>query len=101
MWNDTTIAYYQRQRAAQPRRARQGDGRLRRQPEGRGRRRRAQRRAGEVGKIRTTCVATLLRGGHAENALPQSATATVNCRIFPGTAVDDVKATLAKVAGRR
>ncbi len=45
--------------------------------------------------LRTTCVATMLRGGHAENALPQTATATVNCRIFPGDAVDDVRATLA------
>ena len=53
----------------------------------------------EVGRIRTTCVATMLRGGHAENALPQSATATVNCRIFPGHTIEDVKSTLAKVAG--
>jgi acetylornithine deacetylase/succinyl-diaminopimelate desuccinylase-like protein len=33
--------------------------------------------------LRTTCVATLLSGGHANNALPQHATANVNCRIFP------------------
>jgi acetylornithine deacetylase/succinyl-diaminopimelate desuccinylase-like protein len=52
-----------------------------------------------VGLTRTTCVATMLRGGHAENALPQSATATVNCRIFPGTEVKDVQETLQKVAG--
>lgn len=51
-----------------------------------------------VGVTRTTCVATMLRGGHAENALPQSATATVNCRIFPGVAVDDVRRTLFDVA---
>jgi acetylornithine deacetylase/succinyl-diaminopimelate desuccinylase-like protein len=51
-----------------------------------------------VGLTRTTCVATMLRGGHAENALPQSATATVNCRIFPGVEVADVQATLAGVA---
>lgn len=44
--------------------------------------------------LRTTCVATMLRAGHAENALPQSATATVNCRIFPGDKVDDVKTAL-------
>ena len=48
----------------------------------------------EVGRIRTTCIPTLLRGGHAENALPQSATATVNCRIFPGVAVAAVGETL-------
>jgi len=44
--------------------------------------------------LRTTCVATMLKGGHAENALPQSATATVNCRIFPGVSVAEVKAAL-------
>lgn len=47
--------------------------------------------------MRTTCVATMLKAGHAENALPQSATATVNCRIFPGVAVDAVKAELAAI----
>lgn len=52
-----------------------------------------------VGRIRTTCVATMLRAGHAENALPQSATATVNCRIFPGTRVAEVQATLQQLAG--
>jgi len=51
-----------------------------------------------VGITRTTCVATMLRGGHAENALPQSATATVNCRIFPGVEVSAVEATLERVA---
>ena len=35
-------------------------------------------------QLRTTCVATMIQGGHARNALPQSVTATVNCRIFPG-----------------
>src|SRR5882672_7190040 len=39
-------------------------------------------------QLRTTCVATELAGGHAENALPQSASATVNCRMLPGTAQD-------------
>ena len=53
----------------------------------------------EVGKTRTTCVATMLKAGHAPNALPQTATATVNCRIFPGTKVSDVQATLQKLAG--
>ena len=42
-----------------------------------------------VGTVGTTCVATMLRAGHAENALPQSATATVNCRVFPGAGVDE------------
>ena len=53
----------------------------------------------DVGKTRTTCVATMLKGGHASNALAQTATATVSCRIFPGTPVTDVQATLQKVAG--
>jgi carboxypeptidase PM20D1 len=44
-----------------------------------------------VGTTRTTCVATMLEGGHAENALPQTAKAAVNCRIFPGVAVDSVR----------
>ena len=52
-----------------------------------------------VGTTRTTCVVTMLRAGHAENALPQSATATVNCRIFPGIAVADVEETLRDVVG--
>lgn len=39
----------------------------------------------EVGLTRTRCVATRLQGGHADNALPQLAQATVNCRMFPGT----------------
>ncbi len=44
--------------------------------------------------LHTTCVATLLSGGHAANALPQRADATVNCRIFPGTPAEDVKKAL-------
>jgi acetylornithine deacetylase/succinyl-diaminopimelate desuccinylase-like protein len=52
-----------------------------------------------VGRIRTTCVATMLTGGHAENALPQSATATINCRIFPGTSAAEVQQTLQKSVG--
>jgi len=39
---------------------------------------------GTVGKIGTTCVVTMISGGHALNALPQRATANINCRIFPG-----------------
>lgn len=50
-----------------------------------------------VGTTRTTCVVTMLQAGHAENALPQSATATVNCRIFPGVPVDAVENALKHV----
>jgi acetylornithine deacetylase/succinyl-diaminopimelate desuccinylase-like protein len=48
-------------------------------------------------QLRTTCVATMLEGGHAYNALPQLARATVNCRILPGDSPDEVKATLVQV----
>ena len=47
-----------------------------------------------VREVSTTCVATMLEAGHAENALPQRASATVNCRIFPGTSVEEVRTTL-------
>jgi acetylornithine deacetylase/succinyl-diaminopimelate desuccinylase-like protein len=50
-----------------------------------------------VGEIRTTCVATMLNGGHALNALPQRASVDVNCRIFPGTPIASVQATLQEV----
>jgi len=50
-----------------------------------------------VGQLRTTCIATMIEGGHAENALPQSATANINCRIFPGVAIADVQAKLVEV----
>ena len=45
--------------------------------------------------LRTTCVATRLEGGHADNALPQSAKATVNCRILPGQSADDIRNAIA------
>lgn len=46
----------------------------------------------------TTCVATRLDAGHANNALPQRATALINCRIFPGVSRDEVRQTLVKLA---
>lgn len=53
----------------------------------------------EVGGTRTRCVATRLEGGHADNALPQMARATVNCRILPGVPAKDVQAELQAAAG--
>ena len=47
--------------------------------------------------LRTTCVATMLRGGHALNALPQAATVSVNCRIMPGVSIETIKSTLQTV----
>src|SRR3954464_798803 len=49
--------------------------------------------------LRTTCVATMLDGGHATNALPQRAGANVNCRIFPGTSVEEVRRRLGRGVG--
>jgi acetylornithine deacetylase/succinyl-diaminopimelate desuccinylase-like protein len=49
--------------------------------------------------MRTTCVATRLEGGHADNALPQSAKATVNCRVLPADSADEVRNTIVKVLG--
>ncbi|MEW9855041.1 M20/M25/M40 family metallo-hydrolase [Novosphingobium sp. M1R2S20] len=47
--------------------------------------------------LRTTCVATQVDAGHALNALPQRATANVNCRMFPGHTADETQAVLASV----
>jgi acetylornithine deacetylase/succinyl-diaminopimelate desuccinylase-like protein len=49
-----------------------------------------------VGATRTTCVATMIEGGHAPNALPQKVTANVNCRVFPGHSLEDVRQSLAQ-----
>lgn len=46
--------------------------------------------------LRTTCVATMLKGGHASNALPQTAEATINCRMMPDARISDVRAMIVK-----
>jgi acetylornithine deacetylase/succinyl-diaminopimelate desuccinylase-like protein len=51
--------------------------------------------------MRTTCVATRLEGGHADNALPQLARALVNCRILPEDSPAEVMATLSRIIGSR
>lgn len=48
-------------------------------------------------QLRSTCVATMLEAGHAENALPQRARATIQCRVLPGDTQDQTKATLERV----
>jgi acetylornithine deacetylase/succinyl-diaminopimelate desuccinylase-like protein len=52
-------------------------------------------------RLRTTCVATRVDAGHANNALPQTARAVINCRILPGEATETVAATLRRLAGNR
>ena len=53
----------------------------------------------DSGSTRTRCVATMLSGGHAPNALPQRAEANVNCRIFPGVSIDTIRGQLQALAG--
>jgi len=53
----------------------------------------------DIGQTRTRCVATMLSGGHAPNALPQRAEANVNCRIFPGVKIETVRQQLQALAG--
>jgi acetylornithine deacetylase/succinyl-diaminopimelate desuccinylase-like protein len=48
-------------------------------------------------QLRTTCVATMLQGGHANNALPQLAQATINCRALPGETPEEVRETLVRI----
>lgn len=101
MWNDATIESFRNAGAAIP--GAEGEA-LRRFAANPGDRRAARTLSASPGlsaMIRTTCVATLLSAGHAENALPQTATATVNCRIFPGVGVEDVLAELRAIAGPR
>jgi acetylornithine deacetylase/succinyl-diaminopimelate desuccinylase-like protein len=62
----------------------------------------AERLSANVGNnalLRTTCVATLLKGGDAENALPSRARASVQCRLIPGDTVDGVQAQLVQAVG--
>lgn len=49
--------------------------------------------------LRTTCVATMLKGGHATNALPQLAEANINCRLFPTETASEVRDSLARIIG--
>lgn len=53
--------------------------------------------AGFNGLLRTTCIATMLDAGHAPNALPQRATANINCRIFPGHEQEEIRQVLEQV----
>ncbi len=54
-----------------------------------------------VGMTRTTCISTMLKAGHAENALPQSATATVNCRVWPDENMESVKERIETAIGNK
>ena len=96
-WNDITLAYFRETGGLLGGEVGEAMLRFARDPEDKAAAQRLARESSYVGTTRTTCVVTMLQAGHAENALPQSATATVNCRIFPGVSSDEVKAVLQKV----
>lgn len=50
-----------------------------------------------VGQLGTTCVATMAKAGHAQNALPQNAMVNINCRVFPGESIESVQTALERV----
>jgi acetylornithine deacetylase/succinyl-diaminopimelate desuccinylase-like protein len=99
MWNDTTIASFREGGKSTPGELGEAMKNFAANPRDEAAARVLANSPGTIGQTRTTCVATMLDGGHAENALPQRATANVNCRIFPGVKIDEVRATLAKVVG--
>lgn len=99
MWNDTTIASFRAAAATSTGAEAAALRRFAERPGDRVAARTLARNPNISTMMRTTCVATMLTGGHAENALPQSAQATVNCRIFPGVAVPDVINELRAIAG--
>lgn len=101
MWNDTTLAAFKTVGAATPGEVGEAMRRFAANPKDEAAADVLAKVPYEVGKTRTTCIPTLLRGGHADNALPQSATATVNCRIFPGVAIDTVRKSLQDVVGEK
>ena len=97
--NDITQSYFEKLSRVVPGPAGDAMAAYAKDPSDEGARAVLERIPAQVGVTRTTCVATMLRGGHAENALPQSATATVNCRVFPGVSVNDIRQTLFEVGG--
>lgn len=99
MWNDWTLGSLKESAANVPGEAGKAMARFAANPRDQGAAEALFDLPDYVGRTRTTCVPTLLQGGHAENALPQSATATVNCRVFPGMGIDEVQATLQRVVG--
>ncbi|MHA6204110.1 M20/M25/M40 family metallo-hydrolase [Dyella soli] len=101
MWNDTTLASFKALGATTPGKLGEAMRAFAKDPHDAAAAATLAAEPSEVGKTRTTCVATLLRGGHADNALPQSATATINCRIFPGVPVNTVQQALQDVVGSK
>jgi acetylornithine deacetylase/succinyl-diaminopimelate desuccinylase-like protein len=99
MWNDTTIASFRASAKTTPGELGAAMAKFAANPKDEAAAATLAANPSYVGQTRTTCVATMLEGGHAQNALPQSAAANVNCRIFPGVKIDDVRLALAGVVG--
>jgi len=98
-WNDTTIASFRAIARIDTTAEGRAAGRFADNPGDRAAARTMSRNAFFSSLLRTTCVATMLSAGHAENALPQTAVATVNCRIFPGVSIEEVMSELRAIAG--
>jgi acetylornithine deacetylase/succinyl-diaminopimelate desuccinylase-like protein len=99
MWNDTTVAGFRAASKTTPGELGQAMSKFADNPKDEAAAAALAANPAYVGQTRTTCVATMLEGGHAQNALPQTAVANVNCRIFPGVKIEDVRLALAGVVG--
>jgi acetylornithine deacetylase/succinyl-diaminopimelate desuccinylase-like protein len=95
--NEVTRAYFQRLAQAETGTTATDMRALAANPQDTGAARRLSQQAVYNAMMRSTCVATRLEGGHANNALPQLARANVNCRVLPDHDVADVRATLVRV----
>jgi acetylornithine deacetylase/succinyl-diaminopimelate desuccinylase-like protein len=99
MWNDWTIGSFRAAAAARPGPLGEAMKRFAADPRDEAAANVLYENPSYVGMTRTTCIPTQLMAGHADNALPQSATATINCRIFPGVGFEPVRAKLAELVG--
>jgi acetylornithine deacetylase/succinyl-diaminopimelate desuccinylase-like protein len=95
--NDVTIAYYQRMASLYAGQVSADMRAVSKNPPDRAAATRLSKSPQHNALLRTTCVATRLEGGHADNALPQSARAVVNCRILPGESPAEVRSTLIRI----
>ncbi len=95
--NDVTRAYYERMAGSETGERAADMRAILRTPPDAAAIERLSRNVRDHATVRTTCVTTRLRGGHANNALPQQAQATVNCRILPAHSPEEVRQTLAQV----
>jgi acetylornithine deacetylase/succinyl-diaminopimelate desuccinylase-like protein len=99
MWNDWTLGNFIAAAKVTPGPLGQAMGRFAANPHDRAAAEVLYKNSSYVGKTRTTCVPTLLTGGHADNALPQMAQVTLSCRIFPGMSIEQVQDRLQRVVG--